>query len=32
MNSGALFFLVLCWGIILLGVALSMTTILKNSK
>lgn len=32
MSGGALFFLVLCWGIILFGVVASMTTILKNSK
>lgn len=32
MNAGALFFLVAAWGIILFGVAISMTTILKKSK
>lgn len=32
MNAGALFFLVAAWGIILLGVATSMVTILKKSK
>lgn len=32
MNAGALFFLVVAWGIILFGVVTSMVTILKKSK
>ncbi len=32
MNSSALFFLVMAWGIIIVFAALSLTTILKKSK